>query len=150
MVIKAELSRANGASNDVGTAQGSEDDDVFAGVGFCTRCEVVCPDDRKAIVAAEIAHDDVKLDRFDILSDNQASVSIVHERSLLSNIRDAGHTMTVSGIGGQLAVKQIGDFVVEGVHVATVYYHPKSLANILCFHDLNEKFGASKVYLRDE
>jgi hypothetical protein len=80
----------------------------------------------------------------DILCDNQSSVSIFKDAKLLKNIRPAKSTMRVAGIGGSMLATQIGTF--EGF--GDVYYHPGSIANILCYHDIAQKFKVE--YVREE
>jgi hypothetical protein len=76
------------------------------------------------------------LNEWDILCDNQASVSIFHNAHLLSNGRKSKKSIRVSGIGGQIVVDKVGDMPGFG----EVYFHPESIANILCFHDLASKY----------
>lgn len=71
----------------------------------------------------------------DILCDNQASVSIFLNKDLVSNIRNADKEILVRGVGGVLAVKLEEDVKRFG----KVYFHPESLANILCFYHLANK-----------
>jgi hypothetical protein len=47
----------------------------------------------------------------DVLCDNEASVSIFYNKSLLTNIRAAAHTVKVTGIGGSITATQVGDFL---------------------------------------
>jgi len=68
----------------------------------------------------------------DILCDNQASFSIFHNRKLVSNIRKAKREIILRGVGGNLAVDLEAD--VKGF--GKVFFHPESIANILCFYDL--------------
>ena len=72
----------------------------------------------------------------DLLCDNQATISIVHNKKLLKNLRKAHRPITVSGIAGKFIVEQVGDLGKFG----EVYYHPDALANILCFHDLARRY----------
>jgi hypothetical protein len=73
-----------------------------------------------------------------ILNDNQATVSIVHDASLLTNIRQAPRPLRVNGIGkGSLLCNEIGDF---GEFKSSVYYHPEAGANIICFYDLAQQY----------
>ena len=76
---------------------------------------------------------------FDILCDNQATVSVFHQLGLITNVRKAQRPINLSGIGGSILVDQVGDFGQFG----QVYYHPRALANILCFHDLASKYHVS-------
>jgi hypothetical protein len=74
--------------------------------------------------------------RFKILADNQATVSIFKEKSLLKNIRKIKEKVTINGIGGEIIVDEIGEYDFFG----DVYYSPKASANVLCFYDLQQKF----------
>lgn len=67
-----------------------------------------------------------------VLLDNQATVSVFGNSSLLSNIRPAPSDVEVAGVGGSLTASLVGDFPPFG----TVYFHPRSIANILCFSDV--------------
>lgn len=80
---------------------------------------------------------DCKLDQYDVLCDNEASIDVFHNKELLTNIRPATNVMTISGIGGKLVVNKVGDFELFGI---TVYYHPESIGNILCYYDLVKRF----------
>ena len=71
----------------------------------------------------------------DILCDNQASVSIFLNKDLVSNIRNADKEILVRGVGEVLSVKLEADVKRFG----KVYFHPESLANILCFYHLANK-----------
>lgn len=72
------------------------------------------------------------LSKWWVLLDNQATVSIFNNAELLENIRPALSEMKVAGVGGTLTVNTLGDFYPFG----TVYYHPDSIGNILCFADV--------------
>lgn len=75
---------------------------------------------------------------YDVLLDNQATVSIFNNRTLLTNIRKAPTPITIGGIGkGKLKATMVGEFLWLG----TVYFNPESIANILCFYDINKKYG---------
>jgi hypothetical protein len=76
------------------------------------------------------------LRQYDILCDNQSSVSIFKDARLISNIRPAKRTMFVTGIGGTIPVNMVGDLKNFG----EVYYHPQSIANILSYFELTERF----------
>ena len=101
-----------------------------------------CPDFLKAkdvnvTFCCNIAHSSDEPERiFDILADNQATVSIFKEKELLKNIRKIKEKVTINGIGGKIIVNEIGDYDFFG----EVYYSPNASANVLCFHDLQEKF----------
>ena len=101
-----------------------EDEDEGFGMGLCT----IVANEAVVLAAKELRN-------CDVLCDNQASISIFHEKRLLTNIREAKTPMRVSGIGGSIIATKIGDFSFIG----PVFYHPDSIANILCFHDLQSK-----------
>lgn len=74
-----------------------------------------------------------------VLCDNQSSVNVFCNPSLLTNIRKSDTTMVISGInknGEPIKTNTIGDFAWFG----KVYYHPEAVANILSFHDLAKRF----------
>jgi hypothetical protein len=71
----------------------------------------------------------------DILCDNQSTVNIFKDSSLLSNVRKAKKKVSITGIGGTIVATRVGDLDGFG----EVYYHPESVANILSFHDLASK-----------
>jgi hypothetical protein len=73
----------------------------------------------------------------DILCDNEASISIFHNKELLKNLRKSDQRVKVTGIGGSISTNTLGDYKDFG----PVYYHPESVANILCFYDLNRRYG---------
>jgi uncharacterized protein Yka (UPF0111/DUF47 family) len=83
-----------------------------------------------------------RLGDFDILNDNEASVSVFHQAKLLRNIKESKNEMHVKGIGGTLVTNQIGEFWFSGKKI-NVYYHPDSVANILCFYDLTKVYEVS-------
>ena len=123
----------------VGRASNCCDSDE-EGFGFCTVAD-------HHVFSNAVVEACETLGSFDLLCDNQATVSIVHNRALLKNIRKATKPMTISGIGGSLVAEEVGDLGKFG----EVYYHPKSIANILCFHDLAKRY--SVVYnskIKDE
>lgn len=73
--------------------------------------------------------DSVQLEENDVLLDNEASISVFRDASLLHNIRDATVPAEITGVGGALMVNKVGDFGTFG----EVYYDPRSIANIWCF-----------------
>ena len=66
------------------------------------------------------------LDEYDILCDNQATISIFRNRNKLVNITKTDDAISVGGIG-VLDVDQIGELPGLG----RVYYNPDCVANIL-------------------
>ena len=84
------------------------------------------------------AHRKGLLHKNDILCDNESSISIFHNKDLITNIRTVSeniYSIIVFGIGGSLTVDMMGDLPGFG----PVYFHPKAVANILCFYDLAKK-----------
>ena len=78
------------------------------------------------------------MERYAIVLDNQSSVNIFGESSYLTNIRPAKKPCIVSGIGGEIVVRQVADFGKFG----EVYYY-EGVPNILCFHDVAKKYKVS-------
>lgn len=83
------------------------------------------------------------LNPWEILLDNQATVSVFHNKRLLQNIRRASTPITIKGIGGSLKVDLVGDAGCFG----EVYFCPQATANLLCFYDVDQKHHVS--YDRD-
>jgi len=81
------------------------------------------------------AHSKGLLHKYDILCDIQSSISIFHNKDLITNIRTVSEKIEVFGIGGSLTVDMMGDLPGFG----PVYFHPEAVANILCFYDLANK-----------
>ena len=76
----------------------------------------------------------------DLLLDNQASISVFCNKSYLTNIREADGAILIAGVSkDKLRTTLIGD--VKGL--GTVYYNPDAIANILCFYDINKRFGVT-------
>lgn len=76
---------------------------------------------------------------WDILLDSQSSANVICNRNLIANLRKSDVTLIVYGVdknGEPLKTNIIGEIPWFG----TVYYHPKSRANILSFHDVAKKF----------
>ena len=74
----------------------------------------------------------------DILLDSESSVSIFNNASLLKNIRKAEQPVRVSGVGkGHIDADLVGDFLDFGEG----YYNPNAIANILCFYDVDRRYG---------
>ena len=80
--------------------------------------------------------EDVVLRDTHVLCDNQATVSVFRNESLLNNIRPAKTPVRIAGVGGVLVVNQVGDFFDFG----EVYFHRDSPANIICYFDLCRKY----------
>ena len=75
-----------------------------------------------------------RLGEYILLLDNQASMSVVWNAELLTDIRPADHPVRIDGIGGHLVINEVGNLEDFG----TVYYHPDALANVLCFADVED------------
>ena len=97
-----------------------------------------------------LAETDVKglISDNDILLDNQSTVNVFKNKSLLKNIRSINQGVQIAGVGGSIFTNTIGDHHVFG----TVFYHPQSVANILSFADMKEiykiRFDADKNEFR--
>jgi hypothetical protein len=77
-----------------------------------------------------------RLDKGDVLLDNQSTVHVVKDMELLTNIRKIKNPMIINGIGGHIVVDHIGHLHPFG----NVYYHPKAQANIISFGRVGKKF----------
>lgn len=71
--------------------------------------------------------------KYDVLLDNQATISIIQCRELLKNIRDAtpDEVTTVIGVNGKAGIKLTQ--VADTENFGKVYYSPDVSANILAF-----------------
>ena len=69
--------------------------------------------------------------QYDVLLDNEASLNIFSNKDLLTNVRQAKRSITVSGIrsGGGVDVDREGEFGEFG----TVFYSGDASANVLSF-----------------
>eukprot|EP00974_Lingulodinium_polyedra_P095072 9213316-Lingulodinium_polyedra.AAC.1 len=55
------------------------------------------------------------LDKYDVLCDNCASVSVIRERTMLENIRPAERPVIITGVGdSSIKADVIGDFYAFG------------------------------------
>ncbi len=71
-----------------------------------------------------------------ILCDNESTIDIVKNESILSNVRKAKREIEVTGIGkNPIKINKEGDLLGYG----TVYYHPGVAANILSFHNITKR-----------
>ena len=68
--------------------------------------------------------------RQQLLLDNQSSVHIMCNPAFVTNIREAGHTMTLKSNEGTLTINKIADF--EGFD-KEVWFSTKAMTNILSF-----------------
>ena len=75
-----------------------------------------------------------------ILLDNQSSIHIIGDASLLTNIRTAPVPMIITGIDkkAKLIATQVG----EMKFIGTVYYHPDASGNVLCQTDIEDRFSS--------
>lgn len=72
----------------------------------------------------------------EVLLDNQSTVNIFNNKSLLQDIQPLAEHVTITGVGGaQMHCKLAGVHPVFG----QVLYHPNSVANIISFAALREK-----------
>lgn len=134
---KEKKESAGAASVHLTVARDDDEDDSILHCGFHTTAEhetaqCFIETDLESTVKenANLLHTD------DILADNQATVSIFHNRRYLRNVRPADKHLKVHGIGGHLIATQVGDFGNFG----QVYYHPEAVANILSFYELQRKY----------
>jgi hypothetical protein len=67
-----------------------------------------------------------------ILLDSQSSISVFNNKSMISNIRNSPQEVCVIINGGEQTSTQIGDIT----NLGTVWYNPKSIANILSLSDV--------------
>jgi len=95
-----------------------------------------------AITGTHKDEEEVKLQPFDLLLDNQSTVHIFNDSRMLKNIRKSNHEpVCIQGIGGDLVIDQIGEAGVFG----TVYYHPKAMANVISFGALEDEHGVGSI-----
>ena len=100
----------------------------------CDDESVIDEDMDDGVGAAMPTVDDRDLNDFMLLLDNQASMSVVRNPDLLSNIRPIDQPVRIDGIGGHLVISEVGDLPDFG----TVYHHSDALANVLCFADVED------------
>ena len=86
--------------------------------------------------------EEVILEPFDLLLDNQSTVHIFNDSRMLKNIRKSNREpVCIQGIGGDLVIDQVGEAGVFG----TVYYHPKAMANVISFGALEDEHGVGSI-----
>ncbi len=91
-------------------------------------------------------HDKESINNMWILCDNESTVDIVKNRSMVTNLRRTKKPIEITGIGGEpTRVHLEGDLLGYG----TVYYHPEVTANILSFYNMTKRFK-SVVYDNQE
>ena len=77
-------------------------------------------------------HDPNEIDRTWILLDSQSTISVFNNPTMLSNIRPSCHEIRVLTNGGHQVSNMIGEFK----NLGTVWYNPKSIANILSLSEV--------------
>ena len=92
-------------------------------------------EDENEVAVALPAAFDRDLNDYILLLDNQASMSVVKNPELLSNIRTVDQPVRIDGIGGYMVIDQAGDLTDFG----PVYHDPNALANVLCFADVEDR-----------
>ena len=78
---------------------------------------------------------DRRLSPFDVLLDSQATISLVQNPTMLTDIREAPKPLQVQGIGGGLIVSKIGTLP----HFGDVYHHEEASANVLSLSQAMER-----------
>ena len=78
-----------------------------------------------------------KLDRFDMLCDNQSTSDVIVGRCFVSNIRKCKYTLVLKTQSGVCRIDQIAD--IPGI--GTVWFYPKGVANILLLNRMIKKSG---------
>lgn len=81
------------------------------------------------------------LQPFDVLLDNQASMSVFHQKELMKNIRPTAESVTFHGISGSCSTNLIG----EVQHFGTVRYMPTAVANILSLAEIEDRFDVQYI-----
>lgn len=73
----------------------------------------------------------------DVLIDSAASIHIIRERQLLTDIRDTGTPVVIAGVGGALISTS---WVGELPYVGTVLFHEGAIANILSLALMEDRY----------
>ena len=89
------------------------------------------------------SEEQVILEPYDLLLDNQSTVHIFNDARMLKNIRKStpDEVVRIQGIGGDLLIDQVGEAGVFG----KVYYHPKAMANVISFGALEDEHGVGSI-----
>ena len=84
-------------------------------------------------------------DDYRVILDNVATSSLIRNKNLLYNIRDAETTTTIRGINGndaRLIVDKVGDFLSFG----EVYYCPQATANLVSMSKIRNNHQVEYSY----
>ena len=84
------------------------------------------------------SNEDAQLAENEVLLDNQAQASVVHNIELLQNIRTTKNALSIYGInkdGSAMKTNVVGDLH----EFKGVFYHPKAAANVLSQGEVEEK-----------
>jgi hypothetical protein len=87
------------------------------------------------------SNEGVTLDKYDILLDNQSTISIFSDFDIVSNVSKAIEPITINGISGSLEVNQIANAGSFG----TVYFHQDAVANIVSLAAIIDTHGRDVV-----
>ena len=89
-------------------------------------------------------HEDATLAENEVLLDNQAQASVVHNIELLKNIKKAKNQLAIFGIssdGKPMKTNVVGELN----EFENVYYHPKAAANVLSMGEIEENHDVEYV-----
>ena len=92
-------------------------------------------------------HEGVQLAENEVLLDNQAQASVVHNIELLQNVRTSKKALAIYGInkdGSAMKTNVIGDLY----EFKEVYYHPKAAANVLSQGEVEETHDVELMKIR--
>ncbi len=77
-----------------------------------------------------------------ILCDNESTVDVFNNKSILVNIRRTDNPIRLKGIEGKtIEVDEEGDLLGYG----QVYYHPQVTANVLSFFQVGQTFPVDSI-----
>eukprot|EP01040_Poterioochromonas_malhamensis_P013796 gene13796-15214_t len=83
------------------------------------------------------SYDNKELGRYDIALDTAATVTLIKEKSLLSNLRKSNIPIQIKAVNGEhLTTDVIGDLPLIG----EAYYHPKAQISLVPLGELENKF----------